>query len=421
MLRPSGGPRGPELTASGGWEPPTSPGPSGPERPGWGQPPPGPPAPPPPPTQQGGGGGWRNPWLFLALAVVLAAGAALVVVLAKGEDEAKGQTVRFQAPTARGPAPFTKPADVKGSDRVRVGSGPFGGTGSDLVCDRELLISSLKAQPDRLREWARVVGVRPTYTAVARYIRTLRPVTLTVDTRVTNHSFVNGRAVPFQAILQAGTAVLVDRETGRPVARCRCGNPLLEPVYIPQATCYGCPQDYDPPSPCDDYTKCWRRYPSPPRVHGCCRPRTPPPAAPPDDQAATTTTPAPQEVPSASFSPRVGSPNDTYTLSFSGFPPNEPVNIHLTRPDGVEEDYSATAGPDGRGSYTFPNTGSRTVRGTYNADVTNAQVIASAQVTVRDDGGDVGGGGTPPPEGSELQCDPPRSQLESEQCAEQGR
>ena len=116
---------------------------------------------------------------------------------------------------------------MRGSDRVDVGSGPFGGTGSDLVCDRELLISSLRARPDRLKEWARVLDVEPDIGAVARYIRKLRPVTLTRDTRVTNHSFVDGRAVGFQSILQAGTAVLVD-ENGVPVVRCRCGNPLLE-------------------------------------------------------------------------------------------------------------------------------------------------------------------------------------------------
>jgi hypothetical protein len=335
---------------------------------------------------------------------VLAAGAALAVVLATGEEEAKGQTVRFQSPTSRGPDPFTKPADVKGDDRVRVGSGPFGGTGSDLVCDRELLISSLRAQPDRLREWARVVGVTPTNRAVARYIRTLRPVTLTVDTRVTNHSFVDGRAVAFQSILQAGTAVLVDPKSGRPVVRCRCGNPLLEPVYIPEAICIACPRGYTPPPPCDDYDKCWRRYPDPPPV--CCRqPARTTPA--PEPQAAPPPETQPRGVPTATFYPRVGGPEDTYTLEFSGFPPNE--------------DYAASTDSSGSGAYTFPRTGNP-VRGTYNADVTNGPVIASAQTTVRDSSssgsGDVGGGGTPPPDDAPLQCSPPRSQLEAERCAQ---
>ena len=58
-------------------------------------------------------------------------------MLVGGEDEAAGQTVGFQTPTEPGPDPFTKPADVRGKKKVEVGSGPFGGTGSDLVCDRE--------------------------------------------------------------------------------------------------------------------------------------------------------------------------------------------------------------------------------------------------------------------------------------------
>ena len=68
----------------------------------------------------------------------------------------------------------------------------------------------LKAHPDRMREWARVVGVSASYKKVSKYIAKLHPVTLTRDTQVTNHAFTNGRAVPFQAILQAGTAVLVE-------------------------------------------------------------------------------------------------------------------------------------------------------------------------------------------------------------------
>ena len=207
-----------------------------------------------------------------------------------GQEVSDAQTVRFQKPTEKGPDPFTKPADTRGDDRVDVGSGPFGGTGSDLVCDRELLIRSLRARPDRMREWARVLDIEPDIDTVARYIRQLRAVTLVQDTRVTNHSFVSGRAVAYQAILQAGTAVLVDKD-GKPVARCRCGNPLLEPIFIETAKCIACPPSYKPPPPCDyfdyddsdyrrydddefvdaydasDYRgKCYRPYPDPPRV-----------------------------------------------------------------------------------------------------------------------------------------------------------
>jgi hypothetical protein len=57
-------------------------------------------------------------------------------------------------------------------------------------------------------------------------------VLLRTDTRVTNHGFSNGVATPRQAVLQAGTAVLVD-SFGVPRVRCSCGNPLTEPAPLP--------------------------------------------------------------------------------------------------------------------------------------------------------------------------------------------
>jgi hypothetical protein len=59
-------------------------------------------------------------------------------------------------------------------------------------------------------------------------VRSLTPVLLRVDTQVTNHGFSNGAATSFQAVLQTGTAVMVDA-SGVPRARCSCGNPLLPP------------------------------------------------------------------------------------------------------------------------------------------------------------------------------------------------
>jgi hypothetical protein len=361
----------------------------------------------------------KRPWPVFAVALLLAA----LVLSACGDDdsepdEADGQTVTFQKPTDKGPDPFTQPADVRGSKKVDVGSGPYGGTGSDLVCDRELLIRSLRARPDRLKEWARVLDVEPDIGAVARYIRGLRAVTLTRDTRVTNHSFVDGHAVAFQAILQAGTAVLVDKD-GVPVVRCRCGNPLLEPVYVKTAKCFGCPANYKPPPDCvyvdfarlyrdydgDEYLRVYRRsdyakscylpYPEPPNVKRRRRSRASP--------AATAN-------PAASFSPSSGTAADTYTLSASGFRPNVRLSVRLTRPDGAGETYSIRTNGSGSGSYTFPRVADA-VAGTYTAvvrdpgsgDSATATATVAAQQIEREQGG--------------LQCNPPRSQLESEQCA----
>jgi hypothetical protein len=380
----------------------------------------------------------RAAWLAALVVLLLAIAGGVAFLTLGGEGEAKAQTVRFQAPTESGPDPFTKPAERRGTKRVKVGSGPFGGSGSDLVCDRELLIRSLAAQPERLYEWARVLGVTPTERSVARYIRKLRPVTLTRDTRVTNHSFVGGRAVAFQSILQAGTAVLVDRD-GVPVARCRCGNPLLKPIFIQEAECFGCPQDYVPPPPCqyydyddrdfdrygDAYWKrvyvsadfvdvCYFPYPDPPSVRGAPsgdgtptrtrrRPKPPPQQEPQPEEEV--------RYPAASFSPASGTANDTYTLYASGFRSNVTLTVYLTRPDGVGESYSITTGSDGSGSYTFPHV-SNPVLGTYTATITDPGTGESATTSTTVSAAPAESGT------DELQCDPPRSQLESEQCAE---
>jgi hypothetical protein len=366
----------------------------------------------------------RRVRLYVAIAalVVVAVGVGLFLALS-GEDKASAQTVTFQKPTETGADPFTVPADVHRKAKVDVGSGPFGGSGSDLVCDRELLIRSLRARPDRMREWARVLGVEPDIRSVARYIRKLRAVTLTQDTRVTNHTFVDGHAVALQSILQAGTAVLVDRY-GVPVTRCRCGNPLLKPVYIATAQCIGCPAHYRPPRTCvyvdfsrlyrdyngDEFLRVYRRrdfanscylpYPKPPTVRG---------ARPP-------TTRTPGTSPTASFSPSSGTSANTYTLNVSGFRPNATLSVALTRPDGVRENYSIQTDSSGSGSHNFGRVSKDVVLGTYTAVVTDPGTGDSATASTRVS---AAAPQQQQPDSGGLQCNPPRSQLESERCAEQ--
>jgi hypothetical protein len=225
--------------------------------------------------------------------------------------------VQFQKPRDAGPDPFTAPADVRGHVTQPI-SQPFGGSGSNRVCDRDKLMRFLHAHPDRMLEWARVLHVQPNFKAVKRYIAKLHPVTLTRDTQVTNHAFKNGRAVPFQAILQAGTAVLVDRY-GRPVVRCYCGNPLGPAVYVATTKCVDCPPHYRPPRQCrfgrfdnydvvyyrrtyysnesydetyiklsrrSRYRSCYRAYPDPPTVTIVDVFNAPPPPPEPTPSAA---------------------------------------------------------------------------------------------------------------------------------------
>jgi hypothetical protein len=110
-------------------------------------------------------------------------------------------------------------------DAAATGPGLYGGTGEN-TCDRDLLVASLAAQPARAGAWADAAGVD--LAAIETYIGDLRPVVLVEDTRVTNHGYRDGRARPFQSLLAAGTAVLVDAD-GTPRTRCACGNPLAEP------------------------------------------------------------------------------------------------------------------------------------------------------------------------------------------------
>src|SRR5690606_26057357 len=83
---------------------------------------------------------------------------------------------------------------------------------------------------------------------VDEFISALTPVVLTTDTWVTNNAYRDGRATPYQAVLEAGTAVLVD-DTGSPRTKCSCGNPLTEarPDGVDPGETTGTPWDgYDP-------------------------------------------------------------------------------------------------------------------------------------------------------------------------------
>ena len=311
-------------------------------------------------------------WFLVAgLSLALVAAGIVFFVNRAGSDEGL-QTVEYEAPSETGANPFTEATDIRGDQVVRftpaknsdgdplVPNGEFGGSGSNYVCDRELLITSLFAQPDRMRAWAGVLGINPDRDSVSRYIRSLKPVTLTVDTRVTNHSYINGRAVPFQSILAAGTAVLVDKY-GWPVVRCKCGNPLTYPRYYPKAKCHKCPPKYKPPKPCywppyppwdpyppeylppswrDPYPKnypkprwkndpdwppCWFPYPDPPEV------KYPPRWYPPPEKKS----PGPT-YPTYNPKPRY-SPQPTHSPYYSP-EPHDDGSTHYPPDDGSSHD-----------------------------------------------------------------------------------
>ncbi len=137
------------------------------------------------------------------------------------------------------PSPSATPVPVSGAT-----PGLYGGTQNNGSCDAAQMITFLQNNPDKAKAWVDALNSDPLLgwpagqLAVAdlgAYISSLTSVVLMSDTRVTNHGFSGGVATPFQAVLQAGTAVLVD-SFGVPRSRCVCGNPLVLPVPLPAST-----------------------------------------------------------------------------------------------------------------------------------------------------------------------------------------
>lgn len=201
----------------------------------------------------GAGGGPERPWWRSAPRVALITGVVaaavilgLVFTTGNGGSKNTGGEVFLQSASKTGPDPFTEstandsstepqtpstPAASAPANATRAvtGSAPglYGGTRNVASCDVEKQISALQADPAKNKAFASVEGIQPD--AVPAYLRSLTPVQLRMDTRVTNHGYRNGAATSYQAVLQAGTAVLVDAR-GVPRVRCACGNPLLTPV-----------------------------------------------------------------------------------------------------------------------------------------------------------------------------------------------
>ncbi|MGV9457046.1 DUF6777 domain-containing protein [Streptomyces sp. NPDC003635] len=245
-------------------EPPSSGRPTGPPSgplSGPSQPPSGPPSQPP-----GSGGGptpgpeprpgrpwWRSVPRIAVLTTVVVAAVVLALVFSRGGGGGGGSTagggeVFLQAAGKTGPDPFTEstatdssappvtpspatPSPTATANTVRGvdGGAPglYGGTRKVASCDVEKQIKALQAAPAKNQAFASVAAVEPS--DVPAYLRGLTPVQLRMDTRVTNHGYRDGEATPYQAVLQTGTAVLVD-DRGVPRVRCACGNPLTEPV-----------------------------------------------------------------------------------------------------------------------------------------------------------------------------------------------
>ncbi len=188
-------------------------------------------------------------WALIAGALAVVVAVVLVVVLVVDKTKPTGSSEVFlESAGSIGNNPFTPsmatpqppntdpglaaaaaPAATPAAARTVSGGAPglYGGTRNLTSCDTGLLINYLAQNPDKGAAWAGVLGITPMQ--IPEYVGQLTPVLLRADTRVTNHGFANGKAYPLQSVLQAGTAVLVDKG-GAPRVRCECGNPLLEPM-----------------------------------------------------------------------------------------------------------------------------------------------------------------------------------------------
>ena len=264
---PGGWPGGPP--PHGGYGPtpgyPQQPAPGYPPQPGYAPPPYGlPPGPPwgAPPRRSNAG----VIVLSIVLVLLLAGGgvAAWWFLLRDDGAVALGPGEVFLEPAAAlGPEPFTdtfkagpppealaqpaadRPTEIPAGVSVAVPAdagdepGLYGGTNDQSRCDREDLIRFLEANPAKAAAFAAALDADPTLRwsggdsltpgQIRAYVEELTPVDLRTDTRVTNHGFANGRPTPRQSVLQAGTAVLIDRY-GVPRVRCACGNPLTPPI-----------------------------------------------------------------------------------------------------------------------------------------------------------------------------------------------
>ena len=216
--------------------------------------PPGPPMGPPQVPPQRNIPWWQSRGFRLALSVILLATAAIVFFVGRGAGTASAKEVFLQgndapgtnnftpsiaAPQpAAGPNATTVPSPSSGGLITAKGDAPglYAGTRNVPSCNGPALSSALERDPAKGRPWADAVKIQPN--EIKPFVATLTSALLRVDTRVTEYQLRGGEAVPRQTVLQAGTAVMLDR-TGFPRVRCLSGNPLAEPRAVDANPSYG--------------------------------------------------------------------------------------------------------------------------------------------------------------------------------------
>ena len=160
----------------------------------------------------------------------------------KGHSEVRAEPVSKRIANPFMPAVGNDQGGVKPPPGTSSGTynadlpGLYGGTRNYSQCDAAKMVTFLENNPHQASVWATTLGIQTSQ--ISSYVHTLTAVTLRTETRVTNHGFVGGRANPMQSILEAGTAVFVNKY-GEPVVKCYCGNPLTPPVLYTSPTYIG--------------------------------------------------------------------------------------------------------------------------------------------------------------------------------------
>ncbi|MEV4335029.1 DUF6777 domain-containing protein [Streptomyces sp. NPDC049597] len=196
----------------------------------------------------------RSPMRPLCAALAVLCVGPLAAGCGSESRAADPEEVLLQPVAAKGPEPFTAstalptpafaPPPVTAAPRSPSGGGTtlrtlsgstpglYGGSHQIASCDVEAQVRLLATDQDKARAFAEGTGVDRA--DIPQFLRGLTSVVLRSDTRITGHSFRDGKAVGYQAVLQTGTAVLVD-QYGAPRVRCAGGNPLKPPVAVKRA------------------------------------------------------------------------------------------------------------------------------------------------------------------------------------------
>lgn len=202
----------------------------------------------------------------VALAAVVTAGAIVTPGLLSAKTDALAarpdlvlegstsmMTIPFTPDFRTQPAPTglaavsSLPQGITGASVIGSAEGIYRGTKGAAACDREGVATFFKDHSDAAAGWISTFSglpgtavpagfARVTPQTLPAYIASLTPGLLRMDTKITEYSDEPGHAAQQQAILQAGTAVLVDT-VGLPRLRCASGSPLSPPdPSAPSAT-----------------------------------------------------------------------------------------------------------------------------------------------------------------------------------------